>query len=207
LSVEYRLAPEYKFPTAVDDAEAAWHWAAAHAPEFLCQPHRIVMGGDSAGGNLSAAVVARLAAKNARCPEALLLLYPSLDMTLSLSSVQSLGEGYFLTRAGICWFRDHYMNTTSEYTSVDASPLLSLHLDRFPRTVVVTASADPLVDDGRVFADALQSRQVPVSYKCFEGVVHGFMNMFTIFPEAEAALRWVSMELNVTNTYDTGLKR
>jgi acetyl esterase len=173
LSVEYRLAPEHPFPAAVDDAAAAFDWARAHAAELGADPHRVAIGGDSAGGNL-AAVTAREA--DAR-PIAQLLIYPAVDTTdRTHPSHELFAEGFFLTRADREWFHDHYLGG-GPHEDPRSLPLGEHALDGLPPAIVVTAAFDPLRDEGEAYASALREAGVPVLLRRFPGLIHGFINM------------------------------
>ena len=161
LSVEYRLGPESKFPAAADDAIAATRWALDHADELGGDPAAIGVGGDSAGGNLAA--VAAQAHRDASPPiKGQILIYPVTDFTAEHPSLERNGEGFFLTRDDMEWFRDNYIADAVDEADPKASPRLG-DLTGLPPAVVVTAELDPLLDDGEAYADALEEAGVPVS--------------------------------------------
>lgn len=174
MAVDYRLAPEHKFPAPVDDCWAACQWAAANAAEIGADPSRIAVCGDSAGGNLSA-VVAQLAARAGAPRLALqILIYPVTDTATDTDSYHRYGEGYMLTQAAMRHFISTYINDPAEAADPRVSPLLAEDVSGVAPALVVTASHDPLLDDGKAYADKLAAAGVPVEYSCYEGVTHGF---------------------------------
>ncbi|MBG6078685.1 acetyl esterase [Rubrivivax gelatinosus] len=187
LSVDYRLAPEHRFPAAVDDAVAAVRWARREAVALGVDPARVAVGGDSAGGNLAA--VAAIAARDAHDPlAAQLLIYPVTDMRAVAPSHATNGQGYLLTNDSIAWFRSHYVPDEASWTDWRASPLLAPDLSRLPRALVITAGYDPLRDEGLQYADALSAAGNRVQYVGFERQIHGFVTMGRVLDEAHTAL-------------------
>ena len=188
VSVGYRLAPEHRYPAAVEDATAATAWAHAHAVELGADPGRLAVGGDSAGGNL-AAVVARRARDAGGPPVAFqLLVYPVTDLTMSLPSYVENGEGYFLEAASMRWFIDHYLPDAGRRREADASPLFVGDLANLPPAHVVTAEHDPLRDDGESYAERLEAAGVPVRLRRYEGMIHGFFVMDAVLPAGAEAV-------------------
>jgi len=188
VSVDYRLAPEHKFPAAVDDAIAATRWVARAGSELGIDGGRIAVGGDSAGGNLAA--VAALLARDEGGPRLALqtLIYPATDMAADTASHLRYAEGHLLTREAILWFRANYLRDAADEADWRASPLKAADLSRLPPAYVITAGFDPLVDEGRAYADRLAAAGVPVTYECFEGMVHGFVTMGGAIAAARHAL-------------------
>ncbi|MBZ8141791.1 acetyl hydrolase [Rubrivivax gelatinosus] len=187
LAVDYRLAPEHRFPAAVDDAVAAVRWARREAAALGVDPARVAVGGDSAGGNLAA--VAAIAARDAHDPlAAQLLIYPVTDMRALAPSHTTNGQGYLLTNDSIVWFRGHYLPDEALWSDWRASPLLAADLTRLPRALVLTAGYDPLRDEGLQYADALSAAGNRVQYVCFERQIHGFVTMGRVLDEAGTAL-------------------
>ena len=173
LTVHYRLAPEHPFPAAYDDALAVMRWAAEHAPELGCDPAKLAIGGDSAGGNLSAAV-APLAPVPLRFQ---LLVYPVTDLRCNTSSYDEHSEGPYLTRASMEWYIGHYL-CGAEGSADDprVSPILAddTFLARSPPTYVITVETDVLRDEGEAYAARLEAAGVPTTLRRYEGMFHGF---------------------------------
>ncbi len=187
LSVAYRLAPEFPFPTPVDDCCAALRWAIAHAAELGADPARIGTGGDSAGGNL-AAVAALTVAREGSPIAAQLLIYPTTDARSDTQSRQLFADGYVLTSADMTAFTQLYLNGRDVRSDPRVSPSRSPDLELSPATVVVTAGFDPLRDEGEAYASALDAAGVTVRSRRVAGLVHGFLHMTTVVPTARAAV-------------------
>jgi len=187
-SVEYRLAPEDPFPAAVNDAVAATRWIAAHAGALGVDARRIAVGGDSAGGNL-ATVVALDARDNAGPALAYqLLIYPATDQRCSFASHERNGDGYLLTRHSITYFRGHYLPRKEDWLDWRASPLLAQSLGGLPPAFVLTAGFDPLLDEGRAYAERLAKEDVEISYREYSDMVHGFILFGGVLDTANAAV-------------------
>lgn len=182
-------APEHPFPAALEDGKAALAWARTHAHGLGADPARIVVGGDSAGGNLSVAL-SQLAVREGTPPTALqLLLYPALDRSVEWESLQHFAEGFFITRADIDWFYRHYAGTADgDRSDPRISPLLCRELSGLPPALVITAGFDPLRDEGEAYAAALQASGTPATLRRFDGLVHGFTNMIGVSPVCRAAM-------------------
>ncbi len=176
LAVDYRLAPEHRFPAAVLDARAALAWAHANAAALGADPRRVGVGGDSAGGNL-AAVVAQLAAHDGGPPPVLqLLIYPATDFTTRRRSRDLFGEGFLLTDPEMNWFETNYLGPErADASDPRASPLLADDLSRLAPALVVTAAFDPLRDEGEEYARALQRAGTPATLRRFPGFLHAFI--------------------------------
>ncbi|MGO8872668.1 MAG: alpha/beta hydrolase [Acidimicrobiales bacterium] len=184
VSVDYRLAPEHRFPAAVDDCDAATRWVSAIAAELGGDPARLAVAGDSAGGNL-AAVVARRSRDTGGPPITFqLLVYPATDMTRSLPSISENGSGYLLDTDTMAWFVDNYLGD-ADPRHPDASPLFVDDLSGLPPALVVTAEFDPLRDDGESYAERLRQAGVPVTTSRYEGMIHGFYGLDSIFDAAK----------------------
>ncbi|MCV7200948.1 esterase [Mycolicibacterium peregrinum] len=176
VSVAYRLAPEHRWPTGAEDLYAATRWAVDHAADFGADPSRVVVGGDSAGGNLAA--VTTLMARDRGGPDlaAQLLLYPVIAADFDTDSYQLFGKGFYNPRPALQWYWDQYVPAIGDRQNPYASPLHG-DLSGLPPAVVVLAGHDPLYDEGIAYADALEAAGVPVTRRPFEGGIHGFMTM------------------------------
>jgi len=188
VAVDYRLAPEFPFPTAADDAVAAYLWIADRAASLGGDPKRMAVAGDSAGGNL-AAVVSRDLREHAQRPVFQLLIYPAVDFTRSMPSHQYFKSGFFLTKATMDWFLNNYMGRSTDWTHPRASPLLANDHRGLPPALVLTGGFDPLRDEGRAYAEALDGAGVKVEHRCYEGMVHGFFSMTSGVHVAHQALQ------------------
>jgi acetyl esterase len=188
LSVGYRLAPESPWPGPVDDALAAVRWAAGNIDQLGGDPARLAIGGDSAGGNLTAVVAQDLRDAGGPPIVAQLLLYPSVDFAGDYPSRVENAEGYFLTAADMEWFGHHYLPADADPADPRISPLLG-NLAGLPPAVVVTAEFDPLRDEGEAYAEALRAAGVTTVQHRFDGLIHGFFGMAPVSPAAEKALR------------------
>jgi acetyl esterase len=188
ISIGYRLAPETKFPGAVEDAYAAVRWvsSADHAAELRIDPVHLAVGGSSAGGNLAA--VAALVSRDRNGPKIAfqLLTVPVAELSARARSYQEFAEGYGLTRADMEWYGRHYVRTAADADDPYAS-VLRADLHGLPPAFVITAECDPLRDDGEAYAEKLQKLGVRASYKRYPGMFHGFMSFPEVLPEATQA--------------------
>ena len=187
IAVDYRLAPEHKFPGAVDDCFAAVKWIEQNASELGVDANRIAVAGDSAGGNLSAVVC--LMAKQKGGPQIVyqLLIYPVTQWKAPTGSMDSFAEGYFLEKKGMHWFFDQYA-AGADPNDWRLSPLAAQDLSGLPRAYVITAGFDPLRDEGKAYADKLNRAGVAAVYIDYPGMVHGFFNMSAVIPTAKSAI-------------------
>ena len=177
LSVDYRLAPEHKAPAALDDAYAAYRWAAECAADLGADPNRVAVGGDSAGGNLAAGVCLRARDDGAAPPVLQLLIYPMVDATGTTRSETLFGAGFFLTEFDIAWFVDNHLSGSGlEATDPRVSPRFAEDLSGLPLALVVTAGFDPLRDQGDEYAAALRAAGVPVDHRRLSSMAHMFVN-------------------------------
>jgi acetyl esterase/lipase len=187
-SVEYRKAPESPFPAAVDDCFAALRFVSADANSLKINPNQVAVGGDSAGGNL--ATVIALMARDAGGPPVSfqLLIYPGADQRMQLPSIDRNGEGYLLTKKAMHYFRGHYLPREQDWSDWRASPLLAKLLAGLPPALVLTAGYDPLLDEGKAYAERLQEEGVKTEYRNYADMVHGFIVMGRVLDTANAAL-------------------
>ena len=186
LSVAPRLAPEHRFPAAVEDSVAAFRAAAQNAAAFGIDPTRLGIGGDSAGGNLSA-VVGLETRGDALRPALTVLIYPAVDATCSQPSHRRLGQGYLLTSDSIAWYLDHYIPDRAQRRDPRISPLLAPDLAGAPPAIVAVAGFDPLVDEGERYADRLAEAGAEVEVLRSPSLPHGFVLMTGLVPAAMAA--------------------
>ena len=187
-SVDYRLAPEHPFPEAVDDCIAATRFVFQEAAALSVDTSRVAVGGDSAGGNLAAVVA--LQARDAGAPRLAfqLLIYPATDQRCGFASHQKNGKGYLLTRESIDFFRGCYLREARDWADWRASPLLAKDHSALPPALVLTAGYDPLVDEGRAYAEKLRGAGVRVDYREYPDMVHGFILFGGALDTANAAV-------------------
>ena len=202
VSVDYRLAPEHKFPAAPDDCLAATRWAAEHATEFNADPTRLIVAGDSAGGNLATVTALRIRDEGGPALSGQLLLYPVADYhTPPTPSYLANADGYLLTRDTMIWFWEHYLNSASEASDPHASPLRAPDLRSMPPALVITAELDPLRDEGERYAERLQLAGVPTVLSRYDGMIHGFLLFGDMFEESRGAISeataWLRRAMNV----------
>jgi acetyl esterase len=176
VAIDYRLAPEHKFPAALDDAVGAYRWLAAEATTLGIDPARIVLAGDSAGGNIAAAA-ARLLRDEARPPCLQWLICPPTDLAMESPSHASCGEGFLLTHAAMKWFRGHYLADLSEIDDPRASPLRANDLSGLAPALIYTTGFDPLRDEGHAYAERLSAAGVKTIHREFDSLIHGFVGM------------------------------
>ena len=188
VSVDYRLAPEFKYPVPVEDSYAALAWTVASAARLGIDARRVAVGGDSAGGNL-ATVVALVASERGGPPLAhQVLIYPVTDHDLSTPSYLENATGYLLTREGMRWFWNHYLAREAQGLERYASPLRAQSLTGLPSALVITAGYDPLRDEGEAYAARLRDAGVAVTLTRYPGMIHGFIRMTRILDQARIAL-------------------
>jgi len=195
ISVDYRLAPEHKFPAAADDSWAATTWVVAHAAELGLDASRLAVGGDSAGGNLAAVVA--LMARDAGGPAIKLqtLIYPVTDVMRETRSYGDFADGYLLTRDSMRWFIAHYLPSGDQARDWRASPLRAPSLAGLPPALIITAGFDPLRDEGEMFAGRLRDAGNMVDYVCYGGMIHGFIGMGKLLDTAQRAITHIGDSL------------
>jgi len=185
LSVDYRLAPEHKFPAAFDDCAAAVKWGFENAKALGIDNSRMAVGGDSAGGNLAAAVaLAEVVPLKFQ-----MLIYPAVDMRMESPSISENANAPILTKSVMSWFVAHYMGSDADRANINASPMLASdeQLKNMPPAIVITAQFDPLRDEGEAYGKRLVENGVSATITRYNGAFHGFFNMITILDDAQSA--------------------
>jgi len=199
ISVDYRRAPEHKFPAAVDDAVTATKWVAENSKQLGVAASRLVVGGDSAGGNLAAVVAIAARDGNGPAIAGQVLIYPATDFAMTHPSHSDPETSILLTHAVIRWFRDHYLNGAADVHDWRASPARAKTLIGLPPAYVLTAGADPLRDEGDEYAQRLKEAGVPVTYRHFSGQFHGFFTMGKLLQQANIAASEIGAWLKALN--------
>jgi acetyl esterase len=176
VAVDYRLAPEHIFPAAPEDCYASLCWATANLDSLGASRGPVSVGGDSAGGNLAAAVALMARDRNGPAIAMQLLIYPVTDATMESASYRDNADGYLLSRTMMSWFWDHYCPDLALRTDPLASPITAEDLSGLPPALVMTAEFDPLRDEGEAYAERLIAAGVEVEVRRFDGLVHGFFS-------------------------------
>ncbi len=191
VDVDYRLAPEHPFPAGPDDCVGVTRWVLENAAEIGGDPARVAVGGDSAGGNLSAVVANEVPGLALQ-----VLVYPATDLTLTHPSIDENGEGYLLTKGAMRWFTDHYIGAADPKLP-RMSPLYAddAVLAAAPPALVITAELDPLRDEGEAYAERLRQAGVAVQATRYDGQIHGFFTMGTVLPQGRAAVDEATTQL------------
>jgi acetyl esterase len=198
-AVDYRLAPEHKFPAAVDDCIAATNWVAANAERLGIDASRLYVGGDSAGGNLAAVVAMHARDHGGPRIRGQVLIYPVTDLAMTHASHGDPDTGVLLTHVLMRWFRDHYLAHPSEIDDWRASPLRMANLKGLPPAFVLTVGADPLHDEGEEFAARLKQAGVAVTHVDYPGQFHAFITMGRILPKANRLIGEIGDWLKAMN--------
>ena len=199
ISVNYRLAPEHKFPAAVEDAITATTWIAGNSKQLDIDASRLMVGGDSAGGNLAAVVAISARDGNGPAIAGQVLIYPAIDFAMTHPSHSEPETSILLTHSVIKWFRDHYLNGAADAGDWRASPARAKTLVGLPPAYVLTAGADPLRDEGDEYAHRLEEAGVPVTYRTFPGQFHGFFTMGKLLQQANVAASEIGAWLKALN--------
>jgi acetyl esterase len=199
ISVDYRLAPEHKFPAAVDDAITATKWIAINGKQLGVDAARLMVGGDSAGGNLAAVVAISARDGNGPAIAGQVLIYPATDFAMTHPSHREPETSILLTHSVIKWFRDHYLNGAADAHDWRASPVRAGTLIGLPPAYVLTAGGDPLRDEGDEYAQRLKEAGVPVTYRHFPGQFHGFFTMGKLLQQANVAAGEIAAWLKALN--------
>lgn len=193
--VEYRLAPEHKYPASNHDAWAALRWVEAHADELGVAGLPVVLGGDSVGGTLSIVTALRARDEGVRV-DATVLVYPATDANTGRDSYNDPENQLLLSRASMEWFMNHYVGGVEHDNSHPSISPINADLTGFPPTALAIAEHDPLKDEGEEFGELLRAAGVPVTYRFFEGQMHAFFQMPNILPAAREAIDWIAVFLD-----------
>ncbi len=193
VSVNYRLAPEHKFPTPVEDAYAAVEWVYEKGSSFNGDVSRLVVGGDSVGGNL--ATVVTMMARDRKGPDisAQVLIYPATNLEFNTESHQTFAKGFGLDRELLFWFRNHYLRQEEDKYNGYASPLMAEDASRLPTAFVITAENDVLRDEGMAYVERLKASGVSVEYGCAAGMIHGYFANMAVFSKN---IEWTVSRIN-----------
>ncbi|HEY9219844.1 MAG TPA: alpha/beta hydrolase, partial [Phenylobacterium sp.] len=192
LSVEYRLAPENRFPAGLDDMLSAYRWAREHATRFGAPEGAVAIGGDSMGGNFSAVIPQLMKQAGEPQPALQLLIYPCVDVASESASMTTYADAFPLNRALMDWFIGHYMGPEDDPADPRLSPIKTADLSGLAPAVIVTAGFDPLVDQGEAYARRLREAGVPVAYRCYDHLAHGFTAFTGAVPAADLACREIA---------------
>lgn len=193
---DYRLAPEYRYPTAVEDAWTILCWAGQRREELAGSRVPLIVAGDSAGGNLAAVIAQRARAQGGPRIAVQVLIYPVTDAAFDTPSYRDPENQLMVTRDTMAWFWDHYAPDQFSRGNVDASPLRAEEFFGLPPAVVLTAEHDVLRDEGEAYVRGLRAAGVPVDHQRFEGQMHGFFTLVNVLPGAAAGMTFVAERLN-----------
>ena len=186
VAVDYRLAPENKFPAAVEDCLAAYRWVRAKGRDVGADSARVAVAGDSAGGNLSAVVSQLAASGGSPVPTCQVLIYPAVDFSLDTDSHREMVDGHVIPRERVLWYMDQYLRNEADKTDLRAAPLRAASLKDQPPAMIVTAGFDPLRDEGRAYGDRLREAGVDVVYREYPGQIHAFVSLTKAIPQGMA---------------------
>ncbi len=192
VAVDYRLAPEHKFPAAVEDSLAAYRFLRSRGREIGADPGRVGVAGDSAGGNLSAVVSQVAARSELPVPTCQVLIYPAVDFFFETASHRELEQGHVIPRDRIVWYAEQYLRGEADRTDPRAAPGRTADLAGQPPALVITAGFDPLRDEGRDYADRLREAGVDVVYHEYPGQIHAFISLTKVIPQGLACTREVA---------------
>lgn len=195
VAVDWRLAPEHRHPKGINDCLTAYQWVIKNGEKYNIDTQRIGIGGDSAGGNMTAITAHRLRKMDIQQPHFQLLLYASLDLTMQSSSYKDFAEGYFLTTDRTKFYIDKYINKPEDVEDPLFSPAKEKDLTGLPRTHIITAGFDPLRGESEAYAQRLEAAGNQVSYKCYETMIHAFLHMTHTSPAAKEAIQEISAVL------------
>lgn len=187
VSVDYRLAPQHKFPAGLEDCIAAYDWTLKNAETYGAPAGRAAIGGDSMGGNFSAIIAQESTRRGMPKPDLQLLLYPATDLVTEFESATTYGETYPLSTDTMQWFMQQYLPGEFDRTNVLLSPAQETRLEGLPPAIIATAGFDPLTDDGAAYAKKLEAAGVDVTFKCYDSLAHGFTAFTAVAPAAREA--------------------
>jgi acetyl esterase len=202
ISVNYALAPEYKFPQGPDDCYQALLWSEINAEIYGGDKRKIAVMGDSAGACMAAVVCQRALTDKGPIINHQVLIYPVTDFNFDTPSYIENGDGYFLTRERMQWFWNHYLKESEQGALPYASPARSESLTGLPRATVITAEYDPLRDEGKNYANKLKAHGVTTSYKMYEGMFHGFTSFINMLEQADQSIDYIASQLQ--QSYNEG---
>ena len=183
VAIDYRLAPEHKFPAAVEDCFAAYRWLRSHGGDIGADTTRVAVAGDSAGGNLSAVVSQLAASAGVPVPTCQVLIYPAVDFSLETESHRELVDGHVIPRERIVWYSEQYLSGEADKADLRASPLRAPKVAGQPPALIVTAGFDPLRDEGHAYAKKLREAGVDVVYREYPGQIHAFVSLTKAIPQ------------------------
>lgn len=192
VSVDYRLAPEHRFPAGLDDVMDAYRWALASGGRFGAPPGRAAIGGDSMGGNFAAVICQELRRHGEPQPAYQLLLYPAVDLASEAPSMTTYADAYPLSREMMVWFTDQYIGPGDDPADPKLSPLKAADLGGLAPAIIATAGFDPLVDQGEAYAKRLKGAHVPLIYRCYDNLAHGYAAFTGVVPAADIACREIA---------------
>ncbi len=192
ISVDYRLAPDHRFPAGLEDVLAAYRWARDNTARFGAAAVAPAIGGDSMGGNFAAIIAQEMQRTGEPQPALQLLIYPAVDVASETPSMTTYADAYPLTKATMDWFMGHYMGPDANPADPRLSPDKTESLAGLAPAVVATAGFDPLVDQGQAYAQRLQAAGVPVAYRCYDSLAHGFTAFTGAIPAADGASREIA---------------
>lgn len=192
LSVDYRLAPEHKWPAGLNDCQAAYEWALANAEAHGAPAGQAAIGGDSMGGNFAAIIAQHTRREGMPPPVLQLLIYPAVDISEHTGSHATYGESYPLSTETMEWFMGHYVPEGTDPADLRLSPAQEMNLEGLAPAIVVTAGFDPLVDEGEAYAKRLDAAGVETLYRCYDRLAHGFTAFTGVSPAADTACREIA---------------
>jgi acetyl esterase len=195
VSVDYRRAPEHRFPAPLEDALAAFDWVHEHAEALGGDPGNVGVGGDSAGGNMAAVVSLMARDRAGPKPAFQLLIYPAVDLGGAFPSHKDLGSSYLLTQPMMDWFRAQYLNSETEIADWRVSPLKAASLANLPPAYLCTAGFDPLRDEGKAYAERLRAEGNSVTYREFDSLIHGFAGFTGTISAAARAMDEIALAI------------